>query len=129
MKGGAHKWATKAQKARKRRKYLANAKARGDIFRPLVFETHGKMSEEVADTLDMLAAGTTMDRGIAVTNETRVAVTLAGATHWQRGTQLRARRGRGSGAAQFILYHHSSDRLMIAAAATSTTTIPVATTA
>jgi hypothetical protein len=96
MKGGAHKWATKSQKARKMRKYLANARARGDIFRPLVFETHGKMSEEIGLTLDMLASGTTMDRGMAVHDmKLDLAVTLArGNALAAKNTIARAQRAR-----------------------------------
>ena len=86
LANGGHKWATKAQKARKKLKYHANAKARGDIFRPLVFETHGKMSEEIGLTLDMLASSTPTDRGLAVHDmKLDLAVTLA------RGNALAAK--------------------------------------
>ena len=47
----AHKWATNERRAKKRQKYLQKATARGELFRPLIFETHGKISEEVDLTL------------------------------------------------------------------------------
>ena len=79
-------WATKTRKAEKRLKYLAAAKAKGDDFKPLVFETHGKMAEEIKDLLNMLASNTTMDRGLAVSDmQLDLAVTLA------RGNALAAR--------------------------------------
>ena len=82
----AHNWATKTRKAEKRLKYLAAAKAKGDDFKPLVFETHGKMAEEIKDLLNMLASNTTMDRGLAVSDmQLDLAVTLA------RGNALAAR--------------------------------------
>ena len=70
----------------KRRKYLHNATARGELFRPLIFETHGKISEEVDITLDMLASRTPMDQGLAKTDmKLDLAVTLA------KGNALAAR--------------------------------------
>jgi hypothetical protein len=82
----AHKWATNERRARKRLKYLQNATARGELFRPLIFETHGKISEEVDTTLDMLASRTQMDRGLAKTDmKLDLAITLA------RGNALAAR--------------------------------------
>ena len=82
----AHKWATNERRARKRLKYLHNATLRGELFRPLIFETHGKISEEVDTTLDMLASRTTMDKGLAKTDmKLDLAITLA------RGNALAAR--------------------------------------
>ena len=73
-----HKWATKRRKAEKNKKYRAKAVAQGDMFRPLVFETHGKMAEEVKTTLDMLASRTTMSRGLATADmRLDLAITLA----------------------------------------------------
>jgi hypothetical protein len=82
----AHMWATNERRAVKRKKYLRNATARGELFRPLIFETHGKISEEVDTTLEMLASRTSMDRGLAKTDmKLDLAVTLA------RGNALAAR--------------------------------------
>lgn len=82
----AHLWATNQRRAVKRRKYLHNATARGELFRPLIFETHGKISEEVDITLDMLASRTPMDQGLAKTDmKLDLAVTLA------KGNALAAR--------------------------------------
>ena len=64
----AHLYATNERRAKKRLKYLHNATARGELFRPLIFETHGKISEEVDVTLDMLASRTPMDQGLAKTD-------------------------------------------------------------
>ena len=81
-----HLWATNQRRAVKRRKYLHNATARGELFRPLIFETHGKISEEVDITLDMLASRTPMDQGLAKTDmKLDLAVTLA------KGNALAAR--------------------------------------
>jgi hypothetical protein len=78
--------ATKTRRAEKRRKYLAAARAKGDEFKPLVFETHGKMADEIKDVLNMLASNTTWDRGLAVSDmQLDLAVTLA------RGNALAAR--------------------------------------
>ena len=75
---GGFRFATKNQKALKNRKYLARAKERGDMFKPLVFETHGKMDEEIKDLLNMLASKTPMDRGLALTDmQLDLAITLA----------------------------------------------------
>ena len=82
----AHKWATNERRAKKRQKYLQKATARGELFRPLIFETHGKISEEVDLTLDMLASRTSMDQGLAKTDmKLDLAVTLA------KGNALAAR--------------------------------------
>lgn len=82
----AHLYATNERRAKKRLKYLHNATARGELFRPLIFETHGKISEEVDVTLDMLASRTPMDQGLAKTDmKLDLAVTLA------RGNALAAR--------------------------------------
>ena len=82
----AHLYATNERRAKKRLKYLKNATARGELFRPLIFETHGKISEEVDVTLDMLASRTPMDQGLAKTDmKLDLAVTLA------RGNALAAR--------------------------------------
>ena len=56
------------------------------MFRPLIFETHGKFSEEVDTTLEMLASRTSMDQGLAKTDmKLDLAITLA------RGNALAAR--------------------------------------
>ena len=81
-----HRWASKTKKAEKTRKYRPNAVAMGDIFRPLIFETHGKMADEITMTLDMLASRTPMSRGLAANDmKLDLAITLA------RGNALAAR--------------------------------------
>ena len=78
----AHLYATNERRAKKRLKYLRNATARGELFRPLIFETHGKISEEVDVTLDMQASRTPMAKPDMKLD---LAVTLA------RGNALAAR--------------------------------------
>src|SRR6185436_1837396 len=56
------------KKREKERKYLTQAQAKGDSFKPLVFETHGKIDKDVYNLLEMLASRTTFDRGLAVTD-------------------------------------------------------------
>jgi len=82
----AHLWATKTQRSKKNLKYRAKARERGDTFKPLVFETHGKMDKDIDTLLEMLASRTPMDRGLAVTDmKLDLAITLA------RGNALAAR--------------------------------------
>jgi len=94
----AHKWATTTKKREKERKYLAKAQEKGDSFKPLVFETHGKMDKEIYNLLEMLATRTTFDRGLAVTDmKLDLAVTLArGNALAARTTIARAQRARDS---------------------------------
>ena len=81
-----HLSATKERRARKRLKYHRRAEERNEIFRPLIFETHGKISDEVDTTLDMLASQTPMDQGLAKTDmKLDLVVTLA------RGNALAAK--------------------------------------
>jgi len=91
-----HRWATTQQKAKKNLKYLAKATAKGDLFKPLVLETHGKMGEEIDLLLDLLASQTPTSRGLAVTDmKLRLATTLAkGNALAARTTIARAQRAR-----------------------------------
>jgi hypothetical protein len=99
--GKAHTWATKMRRAKKRLKYHNAATERDEIFRPLIFETHGKISDEVDTTLEMLAARTPMDRGLAKTDmKYDLAVTLArGNAHAAATTVAWAQRVRDRGRA------------------------------
>ena len=82
----AHQWASKEQKARKNRRYLANAKRQGQLFEPLVFETHGKMADEIKKLLEVLAARTPTHKGLSVRDmQLDLAITLA------RGNALMAK--------------------------------------
>ena len=65
------------------------------------FETHGKISDEVDTTLEMLAARTPMDRGLAKTDmKYDLAVTLArGNAHAAATTIACAQRARDRGRA------------------------------
>ena len=101
QRGQAHLWASKVRRAKKRLKYLAAATARDELFRPLIFETHGKISDEVDTTLEMLAARTPMDRGLAKTDmKYDLAVTLArGNAHAAATTIACAQRARDRGRA------------------------------
>jgi hypothetical protein len=82
----AHQWASKEQKSRKNRRYLDNAKQQGQRFEPLVFETHGKMADEVKELLDTLASRTPTHKGLAVRDmQLDLAITLA------RGNALMAK--------------------------------------
>jgi hypothetical protein len=81
-----HLYATSRQRTRKNTKYLAQAEQKGEKFKPLVFETHGKMDTDVSLLLELLASRTPMDRGLAVSDmKLDLAVTLA------RGNALAAR--------------------------------------
>ena len=94
-------WASKVRRAKKRLKYLAAATARDELFRPLIFEAHGKISDEVDTTLEMLAARTPMDRGLAKTDmKYDLVVTLArGNAHAAATTIACAQRARDRGRA------------------------------
>jgi hypothetical protein len=93
---GAHRWASTEAKAKKNRKYLKAARAKGNTFKPLVFETHGKIAEEVKDLLHVFAARTPGVRGLAVHDmQVDLALTLAkGNAECARSTIARAQRHR-----------------------------------
>jgi len=63
---GNVKLTTKKAYEEKQRKYLEGAKARGHTFTPLVFETHGKMHDDVKTLLEMFASNTIGRSGLAV---------------------------------------------------------------
>ena len=102
QRGQAHLWASKVRRAKKRLKYLAAATARDELFRPLIFETHGKISDEVDTTLEMLAARTPMDRGLAKT-DMKYDLAVTEGMHMPQPPQSRARRERETGDAPFTL--------------------------
>jgi hypothetical protein len=87
-------WPVKEARAGKKRKYLEQARLRGNTFDPLVFTTHGDMGEEVRKLLRTLASNVDASQGRAVAGmELDLAVTLVrGNVRCVRQTVARAYR-------------------------------------
>ena len=83
--------------ARKCRKYLERATQRGHSFTPLVFETHGRMHEDVRTLLHTFAANTVGRSGLAVRDMALdLALTLV------RSNAMRSRNDRSFSAPDFL---------------------------